>query len=197
MTEPAIGPQGAESPVTDVPPTELEQCRTIVQGDARRLGELVQTGGLDKLLRPVARNLLWRVWALLDPPQPDDGNDEPMAPVSLGQLRALAIELESLLRQLHDDRGAGARPIKDMRVATPMPDRVAVPPSARQTDNLARAVDRHFKTRVALTAERLAWFEARTGQTPPTTVAVVKQPEADAERQDLELLRKAGSSKFS
>ena len=78
-----------------------------------------------------------------------------------------------------------------------MPDRVAVPPSSRQTDALARKIIHNFSAFVALTPARLKWFDDRAAQSSPTRVAQVKQPAGDQERQALELLRKAGKSKFS
>lgn len=166
--------------------------RAVAQADAARLAQLLQQGKVARELRPSARALLAEAWRALSEPE------EPSTPpVAAAVIAGLARDLEAMLRQCGDDHGAGARPLQQVRVARPLPDRVAVPPSARQTESLARAVGDHFRARVALTADRLAWFETRSSQQPPTQVATVKQPDGEPERADLELLRKAGKSKFS
>lgn len=172
------------------------QFSALIACDADRLAALVKHGPMDKAQKPAARALLWRLWAVLTPHPEDDG--APATPlVALAELAALAAEVEALLRLVGDDKGAGAWPIKALRIASPLPDRVTVPPSARQTDKLARAVARHFAPVLALTTERLDWFENRCKRSAPTSVATVRQPEAEADRQPLELLHKAGKSKFS
>lgn len=188
----------------------------IVQGDAQRLGVLLRTAAADKPTRQAARTLLTQIWQLhvADEPEvaaaaqvPSDAarvssdratvQDAIATAAQFAQLRELAHQLEAVLRKLGDDRGSAARRLQDVRIARPFPDRVAVPPSARQTANLTAAVARHFSAYVALTAARLDWFERRCTQSMPTHVAVVKQPVGDKERIDVELLRKAGKSKFS
>ncbi|MBM4344410.1 MAG: hypothetical protein FJ100_13660 [Deltaproteobacteria bacterium] len=181
--------------------------RAVLGTDAQRLGELLQSGVGDKLARQAARAALVAAWhqlASMDDveAQGDSGTGAlpqalPDRPADPQGLRTACALVEASLRQLGDDRGAAVRPLQQVRVARPLPDRVAVPPSSRQTDALARSVDRHFKARVALTPERIKWFDDRAAQTPPTRVAEVKPPEGEQERQDLELLRKAGKSKFS
>lgn len=179
----------------------------LLQADAARLSTLVQSAALDKDSRQAVRALLWRVYVAVEPPAAEDadgvdaapeGGPATAPPLDPDTAWALLRELEAWLRRLGDDRGAGAKKIKDVRVQKPLAERVAVPPSSRQTQHLAAAVDGHFRTRLALTDQRLAWFEARVAPAAPTSVATVKPPaEADAERLDLELLRKAGRTKFS
>lgn len=181
----------------------------IVQGDAQRVGALLRTAACDKPTRQAARALLTQVWQLhvadesevapaAQVPSDVATVEDPIATAAqFTQLLELTRQLEAVLRKLGDDRGSAARRLQDVRIARPMPDRVAVPPSARQTANLTAAVARHFSAYVALTAARLDWFERRCTQSMPTHVAVVKQPVGEKERIDVELLRKAGKSKFS
>jgi hypothetical protein len=191
----------------------LQQWLALLQADATRLGALVQQAVLDKAERQTVRALLWRVYAAVEAATPATADDDgdltaearpepptPAAPPGLHRAAAVALlrELEGWLRRLGDDRGAGAKRLRDVRVQKPLADRVRLPPSARQTQHLAAAVDGHFRTRLALTDERLAWFEARVAPAAPTSVATIKPPaETDTERLDLELLRKAGRTKFS
>ncbi|MBI5609802.1 MAG: hypothetical protein HY902_13100 [Deltaproteobacteria bacterium] len=176
-----------------------------LHADAAKLAEYARGPAIDKALRQEIRGVLWQVHSALFPPEPEpdevapapDAPDAEPAGPDLAQVGALLAQTGTLLRQLGDDRGKGARRIGDMRIAEPLPDRVMVPPSSRQTDKLAQTVQRHFRARMALTDERLGWFEQRTQQNSPTSVATVKQPEGDADRLDLELLRKEGRTKFS
>ncbi len=179
-----------------------------LHADAAKLAEYARNPGVDKAVRQEIRTVLWQVHTALFPPESDEPaapeappTAEETAPAAAGpdpaQITALLAQTGALLRQVGDDRGKGARRIGDFRIAEPLPDRVMVPPSSRQTDKLAQSVQRHFRARMALTDERLGWFEQRTQQNSPTSVATVKQPEGDADRLDLELLRKAGRTKFS
>lgn len=179
-----------------------------LHADAAKLAEYARNTAVDKLVRQEIRTVLWQVHTTLFPPEPDQGDeaepdaateamDQPPPGPDPAQIAALLAQTGALLRQVGDDRGKGARRIGDLRIAEPLPDRVMVPPSSRQTDKLAQTVQRHFRARMALTDERLGWFEQRTQQNSPTSIATVKQPEGDADRLDLELLRKAGRTKFS
>jgi hypothetical protein len=190
--------------------------------DVERLGQLSRDPRIDKALRAELRPLLWQVWQTLSPPTEteDEGQEElgqageageadaaagseataeaPEAlPPSASELRVLAEQCAEALRRCGDDRGAGARPIGQVRIHRPFADRVVVPPSARQTDQLARRVARHFKARLALTEARLKWFEDRANSQAPTSVAQVRQPDGDKDRLGLELLRKRGTSRYS
>lgn len=176
--------------------------RAVLQVDAERLGGLLRVGRGDKPARQAARAALATAWQFLAVQDSVDGEagEQTAAATSssdLADLRSACALVEASLRQFGDDRGAAVRPLQQVRVARPMPDRVAVPPSSRQTDALVRCVDQHFKAHVALTPERVKWFDDRAAQMAPTRVAEVKPPDAEQERQDLELLRKAGKSKFS
>lgn len=186
--------------MTEPQPRETDRFVAVLQADAARLAELLKADHVDKATRQAVRSVLWRVFAVLTPP-PEDEAEVPAAPEQNVPTPAVLLELvrevETWLRKLGDDRGSGAKKIKDVRVQRPLADRVAVPPSSRQTQKLADAVGDHFKTRIALTDERLQWFEGRVAPSAPTAVATVKQPEGDADRLELELLRKAGKSKFS
>lgn len=173
----------------------------ILALDAQRLGQLSKDTGLDRALRAELRPLLWQLWQVASPAQPesaDEAGEEPAAAApTLAELQALVRASSEALRRCGDDRGGGARPIQHMRIHKPFADRVVLPPSARQTQRLAQTVARHFSARLALTEARLKWFEDRANSTAPTSVAQVRQPEADKERLGLELLRKRGQSKYS
>ncbi len=168
----------------------------ILALDAQRLGQLAKDPRLDRALRAELRPLLWQLWQVVSPELPEEG--EPAATVPpIEQLQGLARASAEALRRCGDDRGGGARAIGQVRIHKPFADRVVLPPSARQTHRLALTVARHFSARLALTPARLKWFEDRANSSAPTSVAQVRQPEADAERLGLELLRKRGPSKYS
>lgn len=173
----------------------------ILALDAQRLGQLSKDSRLDRALRAELRPLLWQLWQIASPSQPesaDEAGEEPaVAAPTLAELQALERASSEALRRCGDDRGGGARPIGHMRIHRPFADRVVLPPSTRQTHRLAQVVARHFSARLALTEARLKWFEDRANSTAPTSVAQVRQPDADKERLGLELLRKRGQSKYS
>jgi hypothetical protein len=209
-------------PVEAPPQTSADQWRQLLAIDVERLGQLSRDPRIDKALRAELRPLLWQVWQTLSPPteteeeaqdelgQGSEG-EEPGAPEDseasaesagaspprASELRALADRCTEALRRCGDDRGAGAWRIGQMRIHRPFADRVVVPPSARQTDQLAQRVARHFKARLALTEARLKWFEDRANSQAPTSVAQVRQPDGDKDRLGLELLRKRGTSRYS
>ena len=164
--------------------------------DAQQIGLLSKDMRLERALRAELRPLLWRLWQVASPPAAQDGEPPPEQPTAAELLDLVRLSAEAL-RRCGDDRGAGARAIRHMRIHKPFADRVVLPPSARQTQRLAQAVERHFSARLALTPARLKWFEDRANSSAPTSVAQVRQPEADAERLGLELLRKRGTSKYS
>lgn len=209
-------------PAMPPPPTSADQWRQLLAVDVERLGQLSREPRIDKALRAELRPLLWQVWQTLSPPTeteeeaqdelaqgseggesgaPEDSDasaeSAEASPASASDLRALADRCAEALRRCGDDRGAGARPIGQMRIHRPFADRVVVPPSARQTDQLARKVAGHFRARLALTEARLKWFEDRANSQAPTSVAQVRQPDGDKDRLGLELLRKRGTSRYS
>lgn len=181
--------------------------REILHGDCQRLADLLRDAAADKVTRQAVRALVWRVHEAIAVPDaaedaqgPDalgESSASPAPALSDAELLCLVRETEAALLALGEARGNGARRIADVRIARPFADRVQVPASSRQTVKLAAAVARHFDAKVALTDARLKWFETRLGQSAPTSIAEVKQPQGDQERLDLELLRKAGKSKYS
>lgn len=175
---------------------ECAPWREILALDAQQLGRLAKDTRLDRALRAELRPLVWRLWQVVAPAAADEGEAPAFEP-TVADLKELVRVSAEALRRCGDDRGGGAWPIQQMRIHKPFGDRVVVPPSARQTQRLALTVARHFAARLALTPARLKWFEDRANSSAPTSVAHVRQPEADAERLGLELLRKRGSSKYS
>ncbi|MSP90308.1 MAG: hypothetical protein EXR79_00645 [Myxococcales bacterium] len=174
-----------------------EPLAAIARADAEAIAALVHLGGIGKAVKARARAVLWRAFEALEPARPDGDDDVgPMA--APPDWRGLALELE-FVRTLCGDRApAGVRRLQSVRIARPFPDRIRAIPSSVQTDHLARRVAGRFRLSVALTAERLAWFEARSSKESPTHVATVRQPDTSKESRDsLELLVRAGRSKFS
>lgn len=196
-------PEATPLPAATPPSAAAEQWRALLAVDAERLAQLARDPRVDRALRGELRPLLWQLWQTLTPPAEDasgegaDGAQDAAPPLSVAELRALVERCAEALRRCGDDRGAGARPIGQVRIHKPFGDRVVVPPSARQTARLALTVAGHFKARLALTEARLKWFEDRANSQAPTSVAQVRQPDGDKERLGLELLRKRGTSKYS
>ncbi len=164
--------------------------------DAGTLAEYARDLALDRQIRQQIRDVLWRVHTALQPPEPEP-EAEALREPDPTTLPTLLAQTEALLRLVGDDRGKGARRLAEVRIAKPFRDCIMGPPSARQTEKLATRVQQHFRARMAVTDARLAWFEQRTQQNSPTSVATVKQPAGDTDRLSLELLRKAGKSKFT
>lgn len=183
----------------------------ILRLDAARVAELVAKPGRDKGLRQRARQALWKAYAVLEAHERAEALAEPGVDLDDPTLAAeeplpepaeiLAIlqELERLLRQMGDAAGAGARPLREVLVRQPMPERVPLPASAVVTGHLTRQVEGHFRVRVALTPSRLKWFDARCNESDPTRIATVRQPESKTgdEREALELIHKNGRTRFS
>ncbi len=219
MSDPTEASSALAPPVAEEaapPQTSAAVWRELLALDVARLGELSKDPRIDRALRAELRPLLWQVWQTLSPPEdpeespPEEsgevpveaataaeGAGEPSAGPNADELRRLAGLCAEALRRCGDDRGAGAWPIGRLRIGRPFVDRVSVPPSARQTDQLALRVTRHFKARLALTEARIKWFEDRANSQAPTSVAQVRQPAAEKERLGLELLRKRGTSRYS
>lgn len=184
----------------------------LVEGDAHAIGERIKLPGTARELRQKARSLLWRAYALLDAvaaamaAAEGEASGLPIEAQGAGpapdpnDARVLQAELESLRRDLGEKQGDGVRPLQQVWMRTPMPARLDFSlPSVRLTETVVRSAHRHFRARVAMTAARLAWFDARCSeQTAPTRVATVRQPDtATSSRDSLELLVKVGKSKFS
>ena len=186
----------------------------LLEQDAHAAAQLLQLPTVERPLRQRGRALLWQVYAALDavsatleaeatvePAAAPEADAEPPRPApNAKDILVLQQAMQAMRRELGDDRGAGARRIGAVWVRTPMPPRPTdMLPSVRLTEWLVRAVTLHFRSRVALTPARLAWFEERCGDKGknPTKVAMVRQPEQSDSRDSLELLTKNGKSKFS
>lgn len=168
----------------------------VLQHDAERVAQLLRQPLASREQRQAARAQLWQAFALLEAPAGDDA-----AAATDADVAKTLHDLEMLRTALGDRSPAGIRPLQRVWIRSPLPERLVLPVSARGTDQLARAVARHFTAAVALTAQRLAWFEKRCAQADPTRVAMVRQPE-DAKTSrlsatELALLVKKGPSRFS
>jgi hypothetical protein len=144
-------------------------------------------------LRAPARTALWQAYAYLEPA--DDADPTSLTADGLWQAtQALA----SLRRQLGDDRGAGAKPIAEVWVRTPFPERPQVIAGARRAEGSLERLTARWRVRVAVDRDRLAWFEARCQESNPTRVATVRAPSTEQSNRDsLELLVRKGPTKFS
>lgn len=169
--------------------------RQVLAQDAAFVGTAVRSAGVDKGLRQKARAILWRAFALLEPPEVEEGA-EPPPTVEPGEILALLREVESLRHEL-GDAGAGIRRLREVLIRTPHPEKPLPIEAARATERTARAVLRRFSVRVALDKKRMAWFEARCSEQDPTRVAKVRQPDEKDNREPMELLVKKGQSRFS
>lgn len=170
----------------------LRADAAFVAGALSSPTSLRDPGGL-RDLRPAARTALWQAYAYLEPA--DDADPAALTAEGLWQAtQALA----DLRRQLGDDRGAGARPIAEVWLRTPFPERPQVIAGALRAEVSLERLTARWRVRVAIDRERLAWFEARCQESNPTRVATVRAPSTEQSNRDaLELLVRKGPSKFS
>ncbi len=134
--------------------------------------------------RPAARQLALRAWRLLDDPKPK-------APALL----ALLGELHAVLgvREL----GKPAMAVWRMRATQPWPEVLRRTLVADRVVAWQRRFDQRWQARVALSAARIDWLEARVAGRAHTQVATVRAPTESPGREPLELLHKRGRSRFS
>ncbi len=168
----------------------------VMQQDAERLAQLLRAPAVTREQRQAARALLWQAFALLEAAA-GEAEAQPTEPALQQTLR----DLEQLRKDLGDLAPHGIRALHRVWIRSPLPERLLLPAASRATAHLTRAVERHFAAAVALTPQRMAWFEKRCAQADPTRVAVVRQPE-DAKTSRLSgsevvLLVKKGPSRFS
>ncbi len=169
----------------------------ILADDAAFIAAAVRLPSVDKTLRQKARGLLWQAWALVQPPEPEpDADAVATPPPEPSEILALLRTLMQLRIDL-GDAGAGIRPLRQVLLRKPHPERPLPIEAARATERTARGVLGHFAVRVGIDAKRLAWFEARCSEQDPTRVAKVRPPDEKDNRQPLELLVKKGQSRFS
>lgn len=156
--------------------------QAILRHDAERLAAVV--AALPREVRPDARKLAVRVWQELDARNS-----------KAGSVLALALELQALLRSV--DAGKPPRSIWQMRMARPWPEALRRTLVAERLGTWQQHLEQKWQVRLALSAARLAWLDARMAQRTSTSVAVVRQPQDDRGRDCLELLHRRGRSRFS
>ena len=156
--------------------------QAILQLDGARLAALLPT--MPRAERPEARQLAVRVWQELEAATANPQN-----------LLALTLELQQLLSPM--DAGKPATPVWSMRTARPLPEVLRRTLVADRVIGWQARFDRRWQVRVALTAERMAWLQARVAARAPTQVATVRQPDEAQSRESLELLHKRGRTRFS
>lgn len=178
-------------------PSQTEVWCEVLAQDAQAVALLLRGTGVDKALRQHGRQLLFQTGIWLQPLEQQ--NDTPEQPEPDPQkLLGLLLQLQLLRHDLGDDRGHGAWPIGKLWIRKPLWQWIEPMPSSRQTDALCAAIAQRFRTVVALSPARMAWFEARCAQQDPTRIAMVRAPKSDqSSRDSLELLVRAGKSKFS
>ena len=172
----------------------LQAWLSVLQADAEQIGALLGQGRVAREQRQTTRARLWQAFALLE----QAGQGQAVEPVALTDLRA---DLEALRRSVGDGWPAGILPLQQVWIRKPLPPRLTLPACARATHRLVRLVEGHFAAAVALTPQRLDWFDRRCGQADPTHVAQVRQPD-DAKTSrlstsEMALLVKKGPSRFS
>ncbi|MFZ4577270.1 MAG: hypothetical protein ACOYOB_02650 [Myxococcota bacterium] len=182
----------------------------VLDQDARAVATLLRSPAAPKAARQSARACLGRAAQLLEPEtatlvgagnEPTGGEAAPEhIEVSDTDVLALVLALADHRRGLGDHR-AGLRPLQEVWRRSPLPERLQLPLCANRVLALVVAIDGRFNATMALSAERLGWFEKRCSEPDPTRVAKVRPPDAEASSRldgsELELLVKAGRSRFS
>ncbi len=183
-----------------IAPNALSQTQIwceVLAHDARAVALLLRGATVDKGLRQHGRQLLFQTGTWLQPAEQESDALEQPAP-DPQKLLALLLQLQSLRHDLGDDRGRAALPIGKLWIRKPLWQWIEPMASSRQTEALCAAIAQRFRTVVALSPARMAWFEARCAQQDPTRIATVRAPKSDqSSRDSLELLVRAGKSKFS
>ncbi len=182
----------------------------VLDQDARAVATLLRLPSAPKSARQSARMCLGRAAQLLetlagtpeDEEAPATDGEAPPERVEIGdaEVLALVLALAAHRRSLGDHR-TGLRPLREVWRRSPLPERLQQPLCARRVLALVTAIDGRFNATMALSAERLGWFEKRCSEPDPTRVAKVRPPAAEASSRldgsELELLVKAGRSRFS
>lgn len=159
----------------------------LVESDARRLAGLVAAGGGSKEARKRARGAMGRAFAA-DP-----------ALDAAGWVAVIA-ELAGALRELGDGALDAARPIGQVWVRKPMPERLMRPRVAWRLTAQGSAIYDRCNPRLALSEDRIAWFEVRCNVESPGRLRPVRPSEAKREPlsgSEFEFLHKRGKSPFS
>lgn len=182
----------------------------VLDQDARAVARLLRSPAAPKTARQSARACLGRAAQLLETQAEHldgDGGEPASDEVTAGHVEvsdadvlALVLALADHRRSLGDHR-AGLRPLREVWRRSPLPERLQLPLGASRVLALVVAIDGRFNATMALSAERLGWFEKRCSEPDPTRVAKVRPPDAEASSRldgsELELLVKAGRSRFS
>ena len=160
---------------------DVAALQAILRQDAERLATVV--GQLPRGDRALARTLARRAWQALEIETADDA------------LLAVTLDVQAVLAAI--DGGKPLQPVWQMRVQRPWPEVLRRTLVADRVLAWQRRFDARWRVRVALSAARLQWLEARVAERAPTQVATVRAPEETQNRESLELLHKRGRSRFS
>ncbi|GEM_PF-2634359 len=172
----------------------------VVRADAERVARLLRSKAVDAKARRRARPVLMRAFAATDR-EDVEGDDETAAALDLVELLDAAADLQEARRELGDGALDATRPLKDVWIRTPMPDRVLPLVFVDRRTRFVAAVQERVDVNMAIDDERIAYFEARCDVKQPGMVKpIVERTDAEGERllsSELELLRKRGRSRFS
>ncbi|MEY3012357.1 MAG: hypothetical protein RIT45_1092 [Pseudomonadota bacterium] len=163
--------------------------RGLLDGDAARLAGLLRARAGDRSARGEARTQLALAFGLAADAEADRA-----------ALLAGLTELSHSLAALGDRGSATVRPLREVQVRTPLPDRVLRPRSAWLVDTLSARISERFDPPMALSEERIAWMEARCSQPAPGLLKPMRQNPGEGDKlvgSEFELLRKRGRSPFS
>ncbi len=174
---------------------DCEDLLAVVDLDAATLAQVLP-GVADREARRRLRTVLAAAYQAglalrLDPPASDES-----APDAGQDLLIVAGLLADALQEL-GLRGTGLRPIHQVRRFRAWQGGPRWPQAALGSAWLARQIDRHFCATVALTAARMAWWQARFEHSHPGLLLGVRSAAPSQERLELELLSKKGRSPFS
>ena len=155
--------------------------RAVLDADLAQLA--ARWAELPRPARPAARSLLWRGYrAIAD------------ARVARSSLCDVAAAVAGLLRSLP---APALLPAYRMRPRPPWPQILRPTLVGDRAAAWQTRLDRRWRVPVALSPERLAWFDQRVAARAPTQVATVRQPTEAGSRDALELVHKRGRSRFS
>lgn len=157
--------------------------------DGRTLADALRGRGGDRDARRLARAALAEAFAVA-------GGEESSVEELIRVLRGLREAAEALAgRPL-----PAIRPLAEVWVRRPMPDRILRPRTAAAVTALGDRIASRMSPPMALSEERIAWMEARCAIEAPGLVRPIRSNPGEGDKLvggEVELLRKRGRSPFS
>jgi len=182
--------------VTEDAPSQ-DALATIATDQAAALDAAMRAGRVPKSRRADARALLMHLFLVAAPPDESDAGATTHAS-DLAKIRADLRAADDLARG--PDPRSPARRFFEMTLRRPMPSRW-YPVTSSSVQHLATSVWRAAHPPLALTRERLDWFDERVSKANPGLIKPVREPKSETpdgvpNRAEYELLRKKGPSRF-